>query len=220
MNSQQDKILASLLVIILLTVFTGYSQTNCSLKKSANDINVYLCDSNIGNFKTIIVELDVPATLSQYAAIVLDIDNYTEWQYKIKKPEIIKSVSKSELYYYSEVDTPWPTSNRDFIFHLEVIQDKPTKVLTIKLTEMPDFIPGISGIIRIPEAESTLTVTPIDKANVRVRYVLDINPGGDIPAWIANVFAAQAPWQTYNNFRNRVIEEGDERSSVSFIEDY
>lgn len=204
----------------LLISHAGVSQANCHLKKDDNDIKVYLCDSEIGNFKTIVVELDVPATLSQYAAIVMDIDNYYKWQYKAIGPRLVGRVSQTELYYYSEVQTPWPTDNRDMIFHLNMHQDSVTKVIVVDLVETPDYIPRVKGVVRIPKAESTLTISPIDKTNVRVHYIIDVDPGGSVPAWIANMFAAQAPWHTYNNLREQIKGQGENRISVDYIEDY
>jgi hypothetical protein len=198
----------------------GVSQNNCDLKKDDDGINVYLCDSEIGNFKTIIVEMDMPATLSQYAAMVLDIDSYHLWQYNAIGPRLVTQISKTELYYYSEVDTPWPSTNRDMIWHLNMSQNPETKVLASVLTIYPDYIPKVEGVVRIPKANALLTVTPIDKTNVHIRYVLDIDPGGSVPAWLTNMFAAMAPWHTYNNLRDQIIAQGEDRKSLPFIENY
>ena len=75
-------------------------------------------------------------------------------------------------------------------------------------------------MVRIPKAIATLTVTPIDKTNVHVHYIIDVDPGGAIPAWVTNMFAAQAPWHTYNNLRERIIAQGEERITVPYFEDY
>lgn len=210
----------SIWLALLVLPQLGLSQANCDLRKDNDGIKVYLCESEISNFKTIVVDLEVPATLSQYAAVVLDIENYHQWQYKAINPRQVGKISKTELYYYSEVETPWPISNRDMIWHLRMSQDSLTKVLTVDLLETPDYLPEVEGVVRIPKAHSTLTVTPIDKTNVQVHYSLDVEPGGEVPAWISNMFAAQAPWQTYNTFRKRIIAQGENRVTVSFIEDF
>ena len=203
-----------------LISFNVKSQENCNLKKDNDGIKVYLCDSELSNFRTIVVELDMPATLSQYAAHVLAVENYKYWHYKSIEPSLLDKISDTEIYYYSEVEAPWPVDNRDFIFHLQMSQDSITKILKVELTEMPDYIPHKEGIVRVPEGHAVLKVTPIDKANVHVSYIIDLNPGGDIPAWVANMFAAKAPWQTYNEFRKRIIAQGENRITVPFIQDY
>ena len=210
----------SLALWFLLTPLAVFSQPDCDLKKEDDSIYVYLCDSKISDFKTIKVDLEVPATLSQYAAQVLDIGRYHEWQYKIKNIALLARVSPTELYYYSEVSTPWPTSDRDMVFHLKLWQDSLSKVLYVAMEAIPDFIPEKEGVVRIPQGQSLLTVTPIDKHRVSVHYVIDIDPGGFVPPMIANMFAAQAPWQTYFNFRNEIIRQGEQRITVPFIADY
>ena len=210
--------LTAYLIFIAGTI--ARAQENCQLKKDDDGIKIYLCENDSSNFKTIIAEYEVPATLSQYAAIVLDVENYKEWQYKSINPHTVKKVSDTELYYYTEVSAPWPVNNRDLIFHLQMRQDKANKTLTVELTQTPGFLPEKKDVVRVPKAHSLLKVTPVDKGHVHVRYVLDIDPGGVIPAWIANMFAAQAPWNTFNNFRNRVISQGENRATVPFITDY
>jgi len=204
----------------LFAVAIASAQTNCQLKKDDEGIKVFLCDSEISDFKTIVVDFVAPATLSQYAALILDVDNYYTWQYKIEQQKVVARKSKTDLHYYSLVETPWPTANRDMIFHLQMSQDSITKVLTVLLTQVADFMPEVDGVVRIPMAHSVLTVSPLDKTNVHVRYVLDIDPGGYVPAWVANMFSALAPWHSYNNFRNSIIYQGEERITVPFITDF
>lgn len=210
-------------VIIILLFFIrpfAYTQDNCSLKKEGEGVKVYLCENGKTAFKTIIVELEVPATLAQYAAKVLDVENYPNWQDRVINQKILKQVSNTELYYYSEVNVPWPSTNRDYIFHLEMVQDPSTKIIQMTLEEIPDFIPENDDIVRVPFAKSMLTITPLDSNLVSVRYELDVDPGGEIPAWLVNMFAANTPYNTYINFRQQIVEQGDNKKEVSFIENY
>lgn len=208
------------ILFLMLTLGLARGQENCSLRKNSKGIKVYLCDNEKSNFRTIIVELEVPATMAQYAAKVLDIENYYRWQDRVKDQQVLKRVSNTELYYYSEVDVPWPASNRDYIFHLSMKQDPDTRVITVTLKETPDFIPEKDGIVRVPYAESLLTLTPISENKINVRYVLDVNPGGEVPAWLVNMFAAGTPYNTYSNFRDQIIEQGENRQEVDFILNY
>lgn len=217
------KVLGTSVAIIfysLLSSSQSFSQENCILRKDSEGVKVSLCQNGESNFKTIIVDLDVPATLAQYAALVLNIDNYFTWQYKVSEQKVLKQISKNELFYYSKVETPWPASNRDFIFHLKLEQEPNAKTLHMYLTAEPDYLPKKEGIVRVPFANSHLTVTPINAENVHVNYVLDIDPGGEVPAWIINMFAANAPWQTYVNFRNQIIDQGNNRTEVDFIKNF
>lgn len=212
----------SLLLSSLFLLFwqLNFAQENCQIKKEQGEIIVRLCENDDSPFKLITVDFEAKTTLKNYVAGILDINRYHEWQYNILNTEVLETIGSNEVIYYSEADTPWPVSNRDVIFHLTVSQDSTSKIVTVTLTQLPDFIPHKKGIIRIPKAESTLTLVPLDATHVKVNYTLHVDPGGEIPPFIANMFAAQTPWQTFSNFRDRLHAENFSKVDVSFISNY
>ncbi len=188
--------------LLFLSFIKSYSQDDCALRKDNKNIKVYLCESEFSPFKTIKVYFETEGTLEAYASGVINIANYKKWQSNIIQIDILKKISEREYIYYSEVDAPWPITNRDLIFHVKLSQNLATKVLTVTLEQLPDYIPKNEGIIRIPSANSVLTVTPLNNHRLAVSYILQVDPGGDIPALLANIFAANTPWNTFNNFKN------------------
>ncbi|MDH5476425.1 MAG: START domain-containing protein [Cyclobacteriaceae bacterium] len=196
------------------------SQIKCEQKIDKEGIQVFLCESEGSPFKTIRVHFEAKTTLKQYAAGVLDVPNYPKWQTNTINPRILDIKNKKEMIYYCEIQTPWPIDNRDLVFHLTMNQDTTTKVLTVTLTQLPEFIPVKKDIIRIPKAQSTLTVTPIDKSTVSVNYIIHIDPGGEIPAFIANLFSTQTPWATFKNYRDLLSKNTFTGSAIDFITNY
>jgi len=197
-----------------------YAQTNCVLRKSEDSIFVYTCDATNSAFKAIKVEFKLNATLSQYAATVLRADEYKLWHYKAINPHMVQRMNQTEFYYYTQIRIPWPISNRDMIWRLKLSQDSISKVLTVTLRNSPDFLPKNNGIVRIPTGHSTLTVTPLSPDLVKVNYYIEIDPGGSVPAWLANMFIAQAPWQTFKNLKDRILSQGSRRVTTPLIKDY
>ena len=209
-----------LLLLFYLFFSNGYAQEGCHLKKDSEAIKVFLCETEESAFKTIKVQLEAETTLKEYAAGLLDIESYKYWQYNILDPHILKVINKKEVIYYSEVDTPWPISHRDLVFHLKMWQDSTSQVLYVSLEQLPDYIPEKEGIVRIPEAKSLLSVTPINENRVSVSYIIHVDPGGEVPAFIANLFSAQTPWQTFKNYRDRLKAIRNDTSSIPFIRNY
>lgn len=194
--------------LLISILSTSFGQENCSLRKDQDGIKVYLCETEESSFKTIKVQFEAKGTLKKYASGVLNMEGYKEWQNSILNIYMLARINELELIYYSEVDTPWPVSNRDLIFHLKMNQDSITKTLTVSLEQLPTYISPKEGIVRIPIANSLLTVTPIDSQHLKVNYVIHVDPGGEIPAFIANMFAANTPWTTFSNFRKK-LESGE-----------
>lgn len=212
--------ITSLLFALLLLFEKVEAQENCHLRKDEEGIKVFLCKTEGSSFKTIKVNFEVKTTLKEYAAGLLAINSYTQWQYNIINPKIIERISNQELIYYSEVDTPWPIAHRDLVFHLKMWQDTSSLALKMTLKQLPNYIPHKEGIVRIPEAESLLTVTPIDADRVSVNYVIHVDPGGEVPAFLTNMFAAQTPWHTFNNYRERLESGIYDKKEIPFIKNY
>src|SRR6186713_1044434 len=120
----------SKLFILLAVILQGYfgltpvyGQENWKLKSNKDGIAIFLRSLPDSKFKAVKVECEVNATLSQLVAVILDVKTGAEWVYSTKSSILLRQVSPSELFYYSEVSIPWPASNRDFIAHLITVQD-------------------------------------------------------------------------------------------------
>lgn len=184
-------------VIALIIPLYGHSQTHCELKKNKDNIKVFTCENSRSPFNIIKAEFEVNATLNQYKAIVLDVDRYNEWHYNEINQRVIKKISSTEFIYYSEILAPFPVNNRDLILHLKLEQDTITNILTVSVNSIAHYLPQVKKCVRVPKSNSKLTITPIAKSKLKIEYFIEIDPGGLIPAWIANSFSTLAPYETF-----------------------
>ena len=197
----------------------GVAQAKWDLKSDKEGIFIYTREQADSKFKAIKVECELEATLTQLVAVLLDVNRGAEWVYSTKSSILLKQVSPSELYYYSEVKVPWPASNRDFIACLKVVQDSATKVVTVYGPTFPNYIPKKEGIVRVPRAEGKWVITPVARKRVKIVYTLSTDPGGDIPAWLVNMFAAKGPSESFRGLKAQLLKPGYAAVSFSFIRD-
>lgn len=141
------------LIVLLGHLFSGYAQENWELKSTKKDISIYTRIFPDSRFKAVKVECELEATLSQLVAVILDVNKGAQWLYSTKSSVLLKQVSPQELIYYSEVNVPWPFTNRDFIAQLKVTQDVRTRVVTIFGPTIADYIPVKKDIVRVARAE-------------------------------------------------------------------
>lgn len=207
------------IVILLLFGIRLQGQTKWELKADKNGIKVFTRDQAETSLKAVRATFEVDATLSQYASIILNVEAYKEWNYAATNPYLVKRINESELMYYTEAKAPWPVTDRYVVLHLKIKQDPESKILQITLQDVPDQIPAKSGLVRIPEFYSKITVTPITAERVKVEYFLSVDPGGSIPAWVANLVSTKMPITTFTNLINRIKAQGGQRSSVAFVND-
>jgi hypothetical protein len=184
--------------------FSGLGQNNWELKKEKDSIRVYNRSNEHSKFNDLRVETILRTSLSGLAAVILDIGNYPNWSFNTKTAYVLRQVSPSEIYFYSEINSPWPASNRDLAVHLRITQEPVSKVMYIRSDEVPNFIPQKQNIVRVPLSRETWTVTPLDRTTIRIIYELEVDPGASAPAWLVNSFSTKGPYETFKNLREQI----------------
>jgi len=200
------KILLTLLFI--LGFITAWAQTNWELRADKDGIKVYSSEFPDSKIKAIRVIGEFNATPTQLAAVVMDVNTATEWVDRLKSSTLIKRVSANELYYYAEVNLPWPAANRDFVAHLTATQDPDTKVVVVDGPAVDGFMPVKKGVVRIENSIGRWIITPIGANRVRVEYSIHVDPGGSLPSWLVNMFATDAPVQIFKHLRTELQKPG------------
>lgn len=207
------------LIVFSALFFSGFGQENWELKTTKKDISIYTRIFPDSRFKAVKVECELEATLSQLVAVILDVNKGAQWLYSTKSSVLLKQVSPSELIYYSEVNVPWPFTNRDFIAQLNVVQDIHTRVVTIFGPTVPDYIPVKKDIVRVARAEGKWIITPVAKNHLKVEYTLRMDPGGNIPAWLINLFATKGPTESFINLKQQIKKAAYVNAHFPFITD-
>jgi hypothetical protein len=207
--------------LALFSSFTVWGQTDCVLKKDRDSIKVYTCASEHLKFKSIKATFTVNARLSQLAAFVMDVNHYCDWQYNTIRASLLKKIDEQEVIYYTEIAAPWPAGNRDMIVDLRLSQDPKTKVLTIIAKSIPQWAPEKDRIVRVPMSHAKWTVVPLSSSLLKVEYFIQIDPGGSVPAWMINLVAAQAPYDSFKTLKNKIRQKKFMNlKEVVFIQDY
>ena len=187
-------------------------------KSDKDGIKVFTSAVPDSKFKAIKVECDINASASQLVKVLLDVKNCTQWVYHTKSCVLLKQSSPGDLFYYSEISIPWPATNRDFVAHLIVHQNPQTKVVTVDGPVLNGLVPVKDNVVRITESKGQWLITPIAKNVVRVVYTLQVDPAGEIPVWLINLFAAEGPTRSFQGLKLQV-KKPEYREGAAFIKD-
>jgi hypothetical protein len=196
-----------------------YAQNSWKLSTEKDGIKVYTKSILTSKVKALKIECVLNTSASQLVAVLLDVNKGNEWVYSTKSSTLLKKVSPSELYYYSEVSLPWPAQNRAFVAHLIVTQNMTSKVVTIDAPCVSGFIPEKANIIRIQQSTGKWVITPLSKKQVSIEYTLAVDPAGSIPAWLVNLVASQGPLETFKMLRIQLQKAEYKQVSLPFIVD-
>jgi START domain len=205
--------------ILFFFILSSAAQTDWQLRQDKEGIKVYTKKMDNSPVKAVKTVCTINASLTRLTAVLLDIKSTTDWVYATKSITLLKQVSPAELFYYSELEIPWPADNRDFIVLLTVSQDQKTKVITVIGQNNPNYLPSYKNIVRVQHSYSKWIITPLQNGQVKIEYELQANPGGNVPAWLINMFVTKGPFETFKKLREQVKKPAYNYVSLPFIKD-
>ena len=182
------------------------SQADWTLKKDKNGIRVFSGKNKGFKFNELKVETLFEGKISQLAAVIFDLKNQKNWVYKTVKSELLKTVSATDVFYYTEIEVPWPFNNRDMAVHMTVQQNSQTKVMTIVAKNVDDYLPAKKDKVRIKFSNAIWIATPVSNSQYKVEYRIQFDPGEDVPAWILNLFSTAGPYESFINLKEKLKE--------------
>ncbi len=206
-----------LLLILMPAFLPGHSQNEWTLKKEKDGICVYNRGDEHSKFDELRVDVVLNARLSDLAALLLDIEDYRQWSFNTKSTQVLRQVSPSELFFYSQINSPWPASDRDLVLHMAITQDQDARTMIVRTESVSGIVPVKAGMVRVPLSNETWTVTPVDKNRIRVEYLLTIDPGGSVPPWLINTFSVKGPYETFKNLKERLRLPKYRNTTLAFI---
>ena len=193
-----------LLFVILFFGQYLQAQKGWTLQKEKDGIRISSRHSSTSPFSDIRVELDIPGNIDQFASILQDVDGYKQWSYATKISKLVTRLGPSTLIYYTEIEVPWPATNRCFYANFNLKKDAANQTLQVTAVNLPDYRPISKDLVQVPMTNATWNVTTISKKIIHVDYILQLNPGGSLPAWMLNLFSTKAPMESFENIKQKM----------------
>jgi len=190
-------IILSFLIFISFSIHSQDAMSEAwKLKKSKNGIEVFTRTMEGSKFKEYKTVCEINASPQELIDILIDVEHYQVWMAYVKNAEQLEKKGENEFYVYSEVIVPWPFNNRDGITKSIVKRNMATGIDSVEIIMIPDFIPEKEGIVRMPCGRGLWIFTPLDDGKTKVHHQFGGDPGGNIPAWVVNMFLVDGPYKT------------------------
>jgi hypothetical protein len=146
--------------------------------------------------------MQVSCKIENIVEVLRNMNSINNWVVNCKGVKLLKT-EDNDQYYYIETSLPWPFDNRDMVYHFQYIEINSEQVRVI-VTGIPEYIPPREGIVRMAKTNGYWLLTLIDTHKTAVTYQMHVEPGGSIPAWLANPFIVNVPFSTFKELRNIV----------------
>jgi hypothetical protein len=199
----QQRLFCGAIMLLLLT-FGVSAQGNWDLVKEKAGIKVYTKTESGSEYKAFKAEMQVNCKIENIIEVLKNMNSLNGWVVNIKGVKLLKA-EDNEQFYYIETSLPWPFDRRDMVYHFQYITLNKEQVRVI-VTGVPEYIQPREGIVRMVKTNGYWLLTSVDSLNTVITYQMHVEPGGSIPAWLANLFIENVPFSTFRELRNIVQE--------------
>ncbi len=204
------------LIVLLLNLSVTNAQEDWKQIREKQGITVFTRSNPNMDFKEFRSKMIINGTLEQFLSVLYDVDGLSSWGYNVKKAHLVSSEGDTIQVYYAEAKAPFPYKNRDGVYLNRFRWNSKERELFVEI-EMPDgLIPEKENLVRM-EGYGSWVVRELDRGKLEITFQMQMDPGGSIPAWMANMFAGDTPYHTLLGLREAMQEEKHQRKSYEFI---
>ena len=230
--SKQINLISSFCIALMLF----YAPTSIAIEsegwklKIANpedNIQIYYRTTEKGNVE-FRGETIVDSSLSGLVALMRDVESMKNWVYNVEKSKILEIINEFEAYSYVVNSFPFPFNPRDSVVRTFMKQDETTLTVTIEGKSEPTFIEEQDGLVRVDNIKSFWRFTPLEKGRSKVIFQGYGEPGGNIPAniaqsrifrWLIETQLWCLPFFTLKNIKDEIKDPKYQLAQYSFIQE-
>lgn len=181
------------------------NNATCTLRLKNDWLKIFTCPVPSSDFLSFVGVAELDASRDAVLALLYDIESATEWVWKTSEMRLLQELSEDDgRVVYQLVSAPWPVTDREIISRSEGFMDPETGEAYISIEGLPDFLPPDSRYVRVPRLTGAWNITPLGEDRCRVVFRLHIEPGGEIPSWLANIAVIDTPYHTLCNLKEMV----------------
>lgn len=195
-----------LLTVLALTsgaVFAGSDTDGWTLERDKAGVKVYTRSIEGWSLKEYKAVVQIRATLAQVESALRDAPNRCKWIHNSYNTKDVKTISQNEIYTYCAIDAPWPVSDRDNVVHWK-FNRLSDKEIRIDMNCAAEVYPEQSSTVRIKRLKGYWKLVDLGNGYVEVTQQVASEPGGSIPAWLANSSIVDTPFNTLFNLKQYV----------------
>ncbi len=177
-------------------------------------VSVYTRSIEGSEFKAFKGVVEVSADITTVLSVLRDYASYPQWYHNNVETKVIDPTSSGEPLIYAVTEAPWPLADRDSVTRVSVEADDVDassdasvagvpKFVRLKVTAEPDGYPLQKGRVRIPELNGSWQLESVDEETTLVTFSMAADPGGEVPAFVANSVVIEMPLKTLTKFKAR-----------------
>ena len=201
---------------LLLFQFQVLGQSPWELIKDKNGIQVFTRSNTVSSFKEFKAIMQIEGKVSHFLNVLYDVDGLPDWAYSVRESKLLKRENNFNQVYYAVAKAPWPYKDRDGIYENIISWDKEKGVLLVKIEMLEEGLESNPDYVRM-DGYGYWQVEKLSDDKVKVVFQMQVDPGGSIKAWMANMFVSDSPYQTLFGLRKVLKKEKYRAKNYDFL---
>ena len=202
--------------ILLLFAVSLHSQESWDLVKDNDGIKVYTRTNEVMSFKEFKASMTVKAKVADFVSVLFDVEGLTSWGHNMLEARLLERPTDTIQIYYAIAKAPWPYKNRDGIYKNILSWDKKNGLLTVDIQMIEDGLELDENLVRM-DGYGFWKVKEISESELKIDFQMQVDPGGSIKAWMANMFVTDSPFQTMTGIRETMNQKKYQGQSFEFL---
>jgi hypothetical protein len=199
----------------LIILYTGFLVSICKnvcgqsweFEKEKDGIKIYTRDEPNSSLKASKGEVTFKANLEKVNLLVGDAKNIDWWDKNLSTVKVIAFERNKFIQYYIIYSVAWPLSNRDLALQASISTDSVTDVRTVLAKPLLNVVPEKKDLVRIKKYWQKWTVQPLNNGYIHVTLEGFIDPTGNVPSWLFNMFVTETPYNALQALRERALSD-------------
>lgn len=206
------------IAILSLTAGSISGQGAWELREEKNGIRIYTRDNPFSDFDEFRATTESDRSVHAFISVLKDIPVIPEWMYSVISSRLLETRGDTVQIYYTEAKTPFPFKHRDGIYLNRFAWDPDKRKLTVGIELQPEYLPEEKNMVRISLGKGFWEVREKEEGGLEIVFQMQVDPGGSIPAWLANMFVVDTPLHTLTELKRLMAMEKYQGIRHGFVE--
>lgn len=191
---------ATLTGCIISFFLAGSNLQDWELVRNDDNIKVYQQSNEQSRIHEYKAEATINTPIDSLFRFFLNFDNYHTWIPSCIESRLLLSNSDTAFVYYARYDLPWPFADRD-AYSLITIKKEQEAIEVVSSPYCTNDNTQYKGVIRVQDYKENYRLEQISDSEVKFYMQGRYNPGGFIPAWLANKFIKYGPFDVIKSIQ-------------------
>lgn len=149
-------------------------------------------------------------------AVLADTQNLPNWIFKCASAQHPANYGQDHI--YARFKGIWPASPRDALFKRTVTQE-PGGAIVMETRDVAGYPPA-DGHVRVASLHNIFRLTPLKGGWTKIEFETQVDLGGMIPGWLANLVSTEAPLVTLEGLKREASKPKYKIKSAAELPDF